>query len=181
MKRLFSFVIILFLLTLPVLGVNTFGTEPSANPYPPSSAVVIDVCYYTSILVAGDDQAFYVVPSRYNGYYFASPGIHVFTADNAAIVTVQFRNDTDAVDLLGTRATIDVNEIDSVTAAVPPVVTTAGSVNQLATGDIISVDVDVVGVVNAGLQCRFLIQVQQIACDLRDKALAFFFPRLRLN
>jgi hypothetical protein len=62
---------------------------------------------------------------------------------------VQIRNVTDAVDVLSTAITIDQSEFTSYTAATPPVINTAN--DDVATGDIIAVDVDGAGVSAAGL------------------------------
>ncbi len=180
MKKLSYLIIILLLCAGIAYAANTFGTEPSANPYPKPAVININVVYQTSALVTGDAQAYWIVPSQYNGYYLASPGAHVFTASSSGLPTIGIYNVTDSVEVLSTDITIDVTpEIDSATALTPPVVNQTN--NALATADIIAIDINGAGTGTCGLMVRFLVQVNQIACDLQDKALAFFFPRLSLN
>ena len=58
--------------------------------------------------------------------------------------TIQVFNFTDGVDMLSTPITIDDTEPTSYTAAVPPVIN--GATDDVATGDIIRIDIDVAGI-----------------------------------
>lgn len=104
----------------------------------------------TSALVVGDGQAYFVVPPELNGMNLTRAEAALVTvASSSGTPTIQINNVTDAVDMLSTRITIDATEKTSYTAAVPSVVNTAA--DDVATGDILRVDVDVAGTGSKGL------------------------------
>jgi hypothetical protein len=78
-------------------------------------------------------------------------GAHAFvtTVSSSGLPTVQIRNVTDAVDMLSTKVSIDASEFTSYSAATAPVIDT--SKDDVATGDLIAVDVDVAGTGAKGL------------------------------
>ena len=65
---------------------------------------------------------------------------------------------TDTVDMLSTRITVDANEKTSYTAAAAPVINASN--DDVATGDILRVDVDVAGTGAKGLMILLTFQLQ---------------------
>ena len=102
-----------------------------------------------SALTTGDGKAYFMVPSKLNGWNLIRANAAVTTVSSSGTPTVQVHNVTDAVDMLSTRITIDANESTSHTAATPPVIDTTK--DDVATGDLIRVDVDVAGTGAKGL------------------------------
>lgn len=100
-------------------------------------------------VVTGDGQLVICIPSEYNGMLISAVACYVTTAGSSGTVTVQIRNVTDAADVLSTALTIDVNETTSYTASTPAVIDTAH--DDVATGDLIAFDVDVVSTGAKGL------------------------------
>lgn len=100
-------------------------------------------------LATGDGQIIVMIPSELNGYNLTAVAAFVTTVSSSGTPTIQLRNVTDAVDMLSTRITIDANENTSYTAATPPVID--GAHDDVATGDLIAVDVDVAGTGAKGL------------------------------
>lgn len=102
-------------------------------------------------LVTGDGKAFLLVPSQLNGRNITSVAAAVTTQSSSGTVTVQVarvRGGTPA-DVLSTRVTIDANETTSYTAATPAVINTSN--DDMATGDLLRVDVDGAGTGAKGL------------------------------
>jgi hypothetical protein len=102
-------------------------------------------------LVTGDGQAFLLVPSQLNGRNITSVAAAVTTQSSSGAVTVQVarvRGGT-PVDVLSTALTIDANETTSYTAATPAVINTSN--DDLATGDLLRIDVDGAGTGAKGL------------------------------
>tara|TARA_R100001244_G_scaffold15062_1_gene16550 strand:- start:40 stop:627 length:588 start_codon:yes stop_codon:yes gene_type:complete len=94
------------------------------------------------------------IPSPLNGRKLQNAEAHVYTVGTGgSITTVQLHNLTDAVDMLSTPITIDLNEKDSSTAATPHVI---GASNTVATGDVIRIDVDAVATNTLGLEVRMV-------------------------
>jgi hypothetical protein len=97
----------------------------------------------------GDGKFIFAMPEDLDGMVLTSVAGFVTTVSSSGLVTVQVRNITDAVDILSTRVTIDASEFTSYTAATAPVINTAN--DDLATGDLIAIDVDGVGTGSKGL------------------------------
>ena len=94
------------------------------------------------------------IPSTLNGKNLLSVHAHVYTAGSSGSLTnIQIHNLTDAQDILSTPITIDLNEKDSSTAATPPVI--SGD-NNVATGDVLRIDVDAVSTGTLGLEIRMV-------------------------
>ena len=94
------------------------------------------------------------IPSPLNTRKLQNAEAHVYTVGTGgSITTVQLHNLTDAVDMLSTAITIDLNEKDSSTAATPHVI---GASNTVATGDVIRIDVDAVATNTLGLEIRMI-------------------------
>lgn len=102
-----------------------------------------------SALTTGDGKASIFVPSMLNGWNLTNVAAFCTTASSSGLVTVQVRNQTDAVDMLSTAITIDANEKTSYTAATPPVINAAA--DDVATGDEIDIDIDTAGTGAKGL------------------------------
>lgn len=100
-------------------------------------------------LSTGDGKVIFCVPSKYNGLNLVDADAYVTTNSSSGTPTVQIRNVTQAADMLSTRITIDANESTSYTAAAAPVIDTNN--DDVATGDLIAVDVDVAGTGAKGL------------------------------
>jgi len=102
----------------------------------------------------GDGITHVTIPSPLNGRKLQNAEAHVYTVGTGgSITTVQLHNLTDAVDMLSTPITIDLNEKDSSTAATPHVI---GTNNTVATGDVIRIDVDAVATNTLGLEIRMV-------------------------
>jgi hypothetical protein len=102
-------------------------------------------------VATGDGQAYFTVPAELNGRNITAVHAALTTAGATTATTVQVaRTRTGStVDVLTTKATIDATELTSYTG-------TAGAPNtsndDLATGDLLRVDVDTVGTGAKGLQ-----------------------------
>lgn len=90
----------------------------------------------------GDAKAFFTVPSQLNGFNLTAVKATVYTAGTTNTTDIQLRNKTDSVDMLSTKMTIDSTETDTSTAATPAVIDTTK--DDVATGDVIAIDVDAV-------------------------------------
>jgi hypothetical protein len=115
---------------------------------PPIQIKVIDD---NTILGVGDGQVIILATDDLNGLNLVKAHAFVTTASTSGIPTVQLHRIRSGVnaDMLTTKITIDANEISSYTAATAHVVDTAN--DDIATGDLISVDVDVAGTNAKGL------------------------------
>jgi hypothetical protein len=110
-----------------------------------------------SALTTGDGKAYYPVPSTLNGMNLVSVGAYLTTASSSGIPTVQIANVTDSVDMLSTKLTIDASETSSATAATAAVIDTAH--DDVATGDMLRIDVDVAGTGAKGLIVEMQFQL----------------------
>lgn len=95
-------------------------------------------------MVTGDAQASFTVPSVLNGAVITGVMASVVTAGTTGTAEIALRRSRSgsAVDVLSTDVTIDTTETNSTTAATPAVINTSN--DDLATGDILLVDVDAV-------------------------------------
>lgn len=105
--------------------------------------VNLNVSNPANVLVTGDNQVYYRVPSNYNGWKITAVAACVSTVAAAGTVTVQIRNAITTNDVLSTAITIDAGEKDSKDATVPAVIN--GATNTVSTGDQIAIDVDDAG------------------------------------
>ena len=125
--------------SLVLVGVE-YGTE----------AVEVMCSGMADTVTVGDGKAGYLVPAKLNGWNLVRANAALLSAQSSSgLPTIQVRNATDSVDMLSTKITIDANESTSYTAATPSVVDTAH--DDVATGDIILIDVDVAGTGAQGL------------------------------
>ena len=104
--------------------------------------VGIQVFGSTTNTATGDGKAFFRVPVVMNGWTIVGVAACVYTAGTTGTTDIQIRNKTDSVDVLSTKLTIDSGETDSSTAATAAVINTSN--DDLATGDLIAIDVDAV-------------------------------------
>ena len=101
-------------------------------------------------LTTGDGKLIFMVPAELNGLDLVDAQAAVTSVSSSGLPTIQVRNVTNAnVDMLSTRITIDQSEFTSYTAATPRVIDTAA--DNVATGDLIAIDVDVAGTGAGGL------------------------------
>jgi hypothetical protein len=107
---------------IEVVGVMVFGSATSC--------------------ATGDGKAFFRVPSKLNGWNLVAVAMNCYTAGTTGTMDVQIRNKTDAVDMLSTKLTIDSTETDTLTAAAAAVID--ATKDDVATGDLIAVDVDAI-------------------------------------
>lgn len=104
-----------------------------------------------------DGVDFFMVPAEINGYNLISAHAGIDVVSSSGTITVQLRNVTDSADMLSTRITIDVGELNSYTAATQPVIDTAH--DDVATGDRIACDIDVTGKDAKGLIIILVFQL----------------------
>lgn len=116
---------------------------------PLEAILQIKVFADTDTVTIGDGKIIIVVSDDMDGMNLVDADAAVTTVSSSGTPTVQIRNITQAADMLTTRITIDVSEFTSYTAATPPVVDTAN--DDVATGNLIAVDVDVAGTGAKGL------------------------------
>lgn len=100
-------------------------------------------------VATGDGKAYFVIPPEMNGMNLVDADAAVITTSSSGTPIVQIYNVTDSQDMLSTRITIDASEYTSYTAATAPVINT--SYDDVATGDIIRIDVDGAGTGTKGL------------------------------
>ena len=104
----------------------------------------------TTELTTGDGKLIFMVPAELSGLDLVDAQAAVTSVSSSGLPTIQVRNLTNAnVDMLSTRITIDQSEFTSYTAATPRVINTAA--DNVATGDMIAIDVDVAGTGAGGL------------------------------
>lgn len=139
-------------LTWSGTGGTIVNSDVTSTYVTSAHTIILKVLDDSDSLNTGDGQIYFTVPSAINGLNLTEAHAHVYTASSSGTVTIQLRNVTDAVDMLSTRITIDATETDSSTAATPPVINTAA--NDIATADVIAVDVDVAGTNTLGLEVR---------------------------
>lgn len=103
-----------------------------------------------TILTTGDGKFTFAISAELNAMNLADADAYVTTVSSSGTPTIQIRNITNGnVDMLSTPITIDANENTSYTAVAPAVVNTAN--DNVATGDLLTVDVDVAGTGAKGL------------------------------
>lgn len=100
-------------------------------------------------LTTGDGKLIFCIPPEIGGLDLIDADAYITTVSSSGTPTIQVRNVTQAADMLSTRITIDVSEFTSYTAAAAPVIDTGN--DDVATGDLIAIDVDVAGTGAKGL------------------------------
>jgi hypothetical protein len=97
---------------------------------------------YTTDCALGDGKAYVVVPAAFNGMNLVRVHGRAITAGVTGTMDVQIANVTDTVDMLSGKLTWDSTEAGTDTAATPATIDTA--VDDVATNDLLRVDVDAV-------------------------------------
>lgn len=101
------------------------------------------ICFdFTTDVATGDGKGYFYVPPALNGMNLVSVNAKVITAGTTGTMDIQIANVTDTTDMLSTKMTIDSTETSTDTAATPAVIDTTK--DDVATGDILRVDVDAV-------------------------------------
>lgn len=118
------------------LDLKMKGTGKFRKP----SVIEIPVVASGTNTATGDAKAFFRIPAELNGMNLTGVAAAVYTAGTTGTTDIQIRNKTDTADMLTTKITIDSGETDSSTAATPAVINT--STDDVATGDVIAIDVD---------------------------------------
>lgn len=109
-------------------------------------------------ITVGDGKAYFRVPSSMNGMNLVEVAAHVTTASaSGGPILIQIRNSTQTADMLSTRITIDDTEIDTGTAAAAAVIDTGN--DDIASGDIIHVDIDDPGSGAKGLLVQLIFRL----------------------
>jgi len=135
-----------------------FGKLANTSLLDHKELVYLKVFWFDESLVVGNGKMFFTVPAYLAGT-IVDFDISVIHASSSGLVTVQAANcgsNPAAVgtDILSVRATIDVNEWSSMTAATQPVITSGAIVS----GDVIRIDVDVIGTGALGLDVFFVVE-----------------------
>lgn len=102
-------------------------------------------------ITTGDGQAYLTVPSDWNNLRILSvhAGLALASSSGALIVQLARVRSGVTVDTLANPVTIDTNELTSYTASLPPAVNPSN--DDLATGDLLRVDIDSAGTGARGL------------------------------
>lgn len=119
--------------------------------------IEISIGVPTSATVTGDGQGYFRVPSTMNGWNLVGVAASVAVAGTTNTTDIQLRRVRAAAsaDMLSTKITIDSTEVDSSTAAVPPVINAAN--DDVNTADQIYVDVDAISTTPAQGLCVTMI------------------------
>lgn len=128
----------------------------SGSPYGSKSASVYAIEGSTAV-TTGDGKAYMRIPSTLNGMNLVSCSAAVIAKSTSGTPTIQLARGRQSTatsahtfaDMLSTRITIDANEYDSKDATTAPVIDTAN--DDVLTGDLIRIDVDVAGTGTTGL------------------------------
>ena len=102
-----------------------------------------------TLLTTGDGKLILCIQSEFNGYNLVGAQAYVTTPSSSGLPNMQIRNVTDAVDMLSVPITINVSGYTSYVATTPPTIDTAH--DDVATGDLIAVDIDTAGTGTKGL------------------------------
>ena len=131
---------------------TTTGTDTGRAVTPDGLAGSIFGTQVVQLMVFDDSQdvatgngagdLFFRVPSTMNGMNLVAVAACVQTAGTTGTTDIQIHNVTDTADMLSTVITIDSGETDSATAATAAVID--GTADDVATGDILRIDVDAV-------------------------------------
>ena len=106
------------------------------------------VVEFATALTPGNGKFYFHVPSTLNGMNIVDVHAEVISAPAGSTIIIQLRNVTQSADILSTRITIDASETGSDTAAAAAAIDTGEE--DLATNDVIAVDIDQIGVSTAG-------------------------------
>ena len=129
---------------------RSISPDALAGSYAGTKTVQLTIALPGTTPTTGDGKVAFLVPAALNGMNLVLANAMVTTVSSSGTPTFAIRRERSgsAVDMLSTNITIDANEKTSYTAATPPVINTAN--DDVATGDILYVDLDVVGTSAAG-------------------------------
>ena len=113
-----------------------------AGSYAGTKSVLVQVFADATDVATGDGAAHLFIPGSVDGMNLVGVHAYVETAGTTGTTDIQIHNETDAVDMLSTKITIDSTETSSRTAATAPVIN--GSNDDVSAGDKIRIDVDAV-------------------------------------
>lgn len=134
-------------------GAIEWEADGVCSPLTPTAELVLQLPIVdpSTLVVTGDGQRYLLVSDDMNGLDLVDCDASLSTATTSGTVTVQLRRQRAGadVDMLSTGITIDATEKTSYTAAVAAVINTAN--DDVLTGDLIFVDVDVAGSNGKGL------------------------------
>jgi len=120
-----------------------------AGSIPGKRIVQLKIVDDSTVVATGNGKLIFVIPEELNGMNLIQAESFCSTVSSSGLPTVQIRNVTDSVDMLSTRITIDATEYTSYTAEARSAVD--GTHDDVATGDLIAIDVDVSGTGTRGL------------------------------
>lgn len=90
----------------------------------------------------GDGKAFFRIPAELNGMNLTGVAASVYTAGTTGNLDITILNKTDSTDMLSTAMRIETGETDTSTSAQPGTIDTTH--DDVATGDIISINIDAI-------------------------------------
>lgn len=145
--------------------VTALGLKVSLDSALVTKPVSIYVIPAATAVTTGDGKAYFAIPSTMNGMNLISCAVTVITTSSSGLPTVQIARGRQSaansahsfVDMLTTKASIDVGEYDSINGTTPVVVNTSN--DDVATGDLIRVDVDIAGTGTQGLIVTLVFQL----------------------
>lgn len=120
----------------------------------------IAVFEYTTDVAIGDGKAYFVVPNELNGFNLARVAATVITAGtDTGSTTIAIYNVTDSQDMLSVSMAIEQGETSTRTSATPGTIDTIH--DDVATGDVLRIDVDAVTTATApkGLIVEMVFQL----------------------
>lgn len=125
--------------------------------------ITIEAIAAATAVTTGDGKLYFRIPSNLNGMNLVAVEASVFAKSTSGTPTVQIARGRQSsatsahsfVDMLSTLITIDANDYDSKDATTAAVINTSN--DDVATGDLIRIDVDVAGTGTTGLfiNCQF--------------------------
>lgn len=127
-------------------------------------AITFQVIDGATALATGDGKAYIRIPSTLNGFNVTGVADSVVVKSTSGTISVQIARGRQAnatsdftyVDVLSTLLTIDANEYDSKDATTAAVINAAN--DDLATGDLLRVDVDGAGTGTKGLNISIICE-----------------------
>lgn len=137
--------------------VRAIVPDDLAGSYAGTKSVSIYAIEAATTVTTGDGKSYMRVPAALNGMNLVTAAAAVNTKSTSGLPTVQIARGRQSsatsahtyADMLSTKVTIDANEFDSKDGATAAVID--GANDDVLTGDLIRVDVDVAGTGTAGL------------------------------
>src|SRR4029077_10907303 len=112
--------------------------------------IEIKVIDDATVLTTGEGKAIFCVPASLGGCDLTAVAAFVTTVSSSGLPSIGIRNISQAaVEMLTTNVTIDATEFTSYTAATAAVIDSGNK--DVATGDLIAIDVDAAGTGAKGL------------------------------